>query len=256
MKNNILLSNLKNKNWEITPSDFTAFKESLESLDLKESEDYEDYYIARSEMTIDVNGCAMIQIKGTLVDESPKIYEKLGLVTSYETLKMELKEAFVNAKMIVLMANSGGGMVTGCIEVAEMIANSPIPIYAYVQGHSASACYKLIAGVDYIVASKSAGIGSIGTMMMMYNYDEEDLLVITNEGATLKGMGLNKLSNEQKSYLQDEVDKMGEKFKEHVEEHREVDSSVYSAGMYVANEAMEMGLIDEVGTFEDMLEMM
>ena len=46
----------------------------------------DDFYVERPEVMIE-NGIATISIQGLLTDGMPKIYEKMGLVTSYANIK-------------------------------------------------------------------------------------------------------------------------------------------------------------------------
>jgi ClpP class serine protease len=57
--------------------------------------------------------------------------------------------------------------------------------------------------------------------------------------------------------LQDSIDEAGTAFKNHVLSNREgIDPEVFKAGWYKGERALELGLIDKVGTIEDAKEIL
>ena len=123
----------------------------------------DDFFVTRRSMTIDDNGIAHIDIKGSLLDNAAPIYEMIGS-TDYRTIRKEIAEA-QDAKAIMFNVDSPGGTVAGLEEASEAIASSAVPTVAYCDGMSCSAAYHLSASADNIVASPSADVGNIGTVL-------------------------------------------------------------------------------------------
>jgi len=219
----------------------------------------EDFYSLRDEMSIDEDGIAHISIKDLLLREIPKGYETLGFATSYNNLSNEIDAALEQgAKAILFNIDSGGGSVSGCIELAEKLAELTIPTASFMEGQACSAAYKLGCGADVVFTSKSAQIGNIGAVLSIPNYSGYykaigiSFDVFTNEGADLKSTGyLDELTPTQKAFLQNEINEVGEDFKNHVAANRDIDPEAFRAGWYRGDDAVEMGLADVVGSKED-----
>lgn len=222
-----------------------------------------DFFELRPESTIDEDGVATIHIHNALVDACPPIYEKLGIVTRYGTVSSEISDAKASgAKGLLLVVDSPGGTVAGNIELSNEIMNLDIPVVAFASGLACSAAYKLSAGADQIVASPSAVVGNIGTIMTWANLEEfwasmgVKMEAIVSEGADLKSTFHLEPSKDQREFLQDSINRAGEQFKNHVIAGREaagatIDPEVFRAGWYSGEHAGELGLIDAVGSLDE-----
>lgn len=73
--------------------------------------------------------------------------------------------------MVVLELNCPGGTVAGFDELATALAGARAmkPVVAVVHELAASLAYRLAAGCDAIIASPTADVGSIGTIILMYD---------------------------------------------------------------------------------------
>lgn len=223
----------------------------------------EDFFELRPESVMDTDGIAHIHIHGALVDSSPAIYEKLGLCTRYSTLRGEVAAAVEQgAKGILFHANSPGGTVAGCVEAAKEIMDLSIPTAAHCSGLACSACYKLIAGTDAIIASESATVGNIGTIMSWMDCSEFwkesgiEFKALTSEGADLKSTFHLEPNETQIAFLQEGINEAGRQFREHVATGREkagaeLDPEIWRAGWYSGERAGSLGLIDAIGSAEE-----
>jgi ClpP class serine protease len=240
--------------WAITKPGMCALLESIKMAHQGMSMD--DFFVTRRSMEIDDNGIAHIDIKGSLLDNVAPIHEMIGS-TDYRTLRNEIAEA-QDAKAIMFNIDSPGGTVAGLEEASEAIASSAIPTVAYCDGMSCSAAYHLSASADNIVASPSADVGNIGTVLSWYDdsafmesigYSQE---VMTNEGADLKGTFRDTpMTDSQREFLQEETNRIGEEFQQHVIAHRpNINSEVFRAGWYHGTRAGELGLVDAIGSKE------
>lgn len=239
--------------WAITRPGMIALLESIKTA--REDINFEDFFTARESITEDEDGIAHIDVKGALIDNAPRIYEKIGS-TDYRTILSEL-EAAQDSKAIMLKIDSPGGTVSGLEETSNAIASSKVPVYAYCDGMACSAAYHIASSAEAIVASPSADVGNIGTVLAWM--DDSALMesmglsmeVITNEGADLKGTFRDSpMTAEQREFLQDEVNLMGGQFRDHVESNRSVDPEVFRAGWYQGERAQSLGLIDAIASYE------
>jgi ClpP class serine protease len=205
--------------------------------------------------TMDHERIATIPITGVLGQRLSGI-EKICGGTDYLDIQKATEEMLGRgAQGIIYAFDSSGGMVRGCADLASYIGNLPVPTQAFTDSKCNSAAYWLAAACDGVMATKSADVGSIGVILPWVDrskvWDMEGLKhePFTNEGADLKGTGSGPaLSSTQREYLQDQVNFVGEQFQAHVKEHRpKIDKEVFRAGTYFGEQALKMGLIDEVG---------
>jgi len=230
-----------------------ALLESIKTA--REDINFEDFFTTRESVTEDEDGIAHIDVKGALIDNAPRIYEKIGS-TDYRTIRSEI-EAAQDSKAIILKIDSPGGTVSGLEETSQAIADSKVPVFAYCDGMACSAAYHIAASTKEIIASSSADVGNIGTVLAWM--DDSALMaamglsleVITNEGADLKGTFRDSpMTAEQREFLQGEVNLMGNQFRSHVESHRNVDPEVFRAGWYQGERAQSLGLIDAIASYD------
>ena len=214
--------------------------------------EYDDFYVERPEVMIE-NGIATISIQGLLTNGMPKIYEKMGLITSYETIKSEIESAILaGAQAIQFNINSGGGSVNGAIELSRYISRLTIPTASMVTSCACSAAYMIACATNYIEATETAQIGNIGAIMTWDDYTKYDQQMgieekaIYNNGATLKSTFHTAPNDEQIAFLQDTVNQHGEIFNSFVKSQRSVVEEVFKAGWYYGEKALQLGLIDKI----------
>ena len=165
---------------------------------------------------------------------------------------------------IVLNIDSGGGMVSGTAELTAIIKNLQKPTIAYTSGYMCSAALDIASGCDYHMASPHADmIGSIGTMLSYQDFSAmfekwgAKIYELYAPQSTEKNKewrelmkGNEALYNERlKNLAQDFIDRMKENFGEKLKD----DGKVFKGKTYTPKEALEIGLIDEIGTIEDAL---
>lgn len=185
--------------------------------------------------------------------------------TSYEGLKEQM-EAFVGygAKTVVWLANSGGGEAHSMIDTAKYLRklanDNGINIIAYVDGMAASACYGLVCEADEIIMSADSQVGSIGVLIQLMN-NSKALEKAGYERTFLKA-GKNKIPFDESGAfteaftkgLQEQVDVLYEGFTAHVAQGRGLSQDVIKgteASMFMAKEAIELGLVDKQMTVEE-----
>lgn len=221
----------------------------------KEGLDLSDFVNSREEISLTEDGVAIINVQGMLVNHAPKIHSVLG-GTDYQDLISEIKQAenHDDVKGVLLVVKSGGGQVSGCIEVCQAIENLSKPSLTY-YNMGCSAAYKIGCSTDYQVTSQSSIIGNIGSITSIV--DQSKMLenvgvkvhAIYNEGADLKSTGHDpQVSQKQLDFLQSEINKSGKAFQDHVLAHRpELNTEVFDARWVSGDEQVELGLADAIG---------
>jgi len=258
-------SSVRRKQWLCRSEQVREFALRVCSLADKPKEyfDMTDFFSPREEMEIDGNGIAEIHITGMLMDDCPPIYEKIGVATCYDTIEDEIKDALEQGcKAILFCINSPGGTVSGNMEIAQMIADLPIPTASHCKGLACSAAYKLASGTNAIVASPSAEVGNIGTILTWADDDEFWAMMgiewkaIVNQGADLKSTFHTTPTEPQLVFLQESINRAGEIFQNFVRVGREkagatLDPEIWRAGWYSGEKAGSLGLIDDIGDEEE-----
>jgi len=209
--------------------------------------------------TIDDKGIATIPITGVL-GQKLSLIEKISGGTDYMDLENAIGQALAQDCIgIIFEVDSGGGMATGCPELADVIQRVPVPTVAFTSTMACSAAYWIASACDYVVSTISADTGSIGVIMpwvdssKLWELDGLQYDPITNEGASLKGIGYGpSLTDEQRQSLQRDVNHIAGMFKAHVVSQRpNLNSEVFKAGLYWGNDSLSLGLIDKVGNYAD-----
>ena len=220
------------------------------------------YFNQRKPMSI-TDGIAEVHMYGPMMADASPIDLAMG-GTSYEEIRADIQAAnddeSVNA--ILLVTDTPGGTVSGIEETYIEIKNSEKPVFGYNEGSATSAGYYLIAAAESIAVSQSSVTGNIGTVLdywdlsEMYSQMGAERVVMTNEGADLKGTMRGPLTEDQAVFLQNQINSMGEQFHERVKENRtDLDDEVYRAGWYGPKEAAALGLVDYVGSKSEYREM-
>jgi signal peptide peptidase SppA len=133
------------------------------------------------------HGClAVISVRGSLCRTGWR---------SYEWIERDLTEALQNdaVKGIVFDIDSPGGMVSGCMDLADMIfeARGQKPLMALANETCCSAAYAIASSCDEIVLTRTADVGSVGVVAM--HVDMSAALERWGEKITLIHMGAHKI---------------------------------------------------------------
>jgi signal peptide peptidase SppA len=215
-----------------------------------------------------IGSVAVLPITGLIQATSNYITRYFG-GTSLELLEKDFRAALTDSqvKAIVLFCDSYGGSASQNDEVSKVIyaARGKKPILAFVRGGCCSAAYYLASAADSIVASSSSIIGSVGTIAIHSEYSQylEELGVRSTVLTFGKNKGhgnmVEKLSPEARATLQKTVDDFGNMFVGAVARNRGVSASEimnkFGQGQaFLAAEAKERGMVDRVGTWEQVLQ--
>lgn len=181
-----------------------------------------------------------------------------------EKLQMNDKKPLIKGHLLYI--DSPGGAVDGTPEFGQVIASLQKPVVAYVDGMAASAAYWIASQADYVVANVNniTEVGSIGTLCMLVNQSEW----LKKEGIKLEIMRAEKSKDKARinayeewpedelADLQADLNEINELFIAAVNRGRgnklqTGSEDIFTGKMYKKEKALELGMIDKIGTMED-----
>lgn len=208
-------------------------------------------------------GVAVVPIEGTIGDRAG---------ASADDVVPNILEACRSktTKALVLRISSGGGSpshaerMADALKVCRSREEGRVPVIAVIESIGASAAYLVASQADEVVANRYAQVGSIGAVWSNYDLTgvAERFGVAQRSFASgdLKTVGSPLLpsTQAQDEFLQEMVDGVAEQFRADVRSGRgerlKDTPDLYSGRTWLASEALERGLIDEVATFDGFLE--
>ncbi|HUU58447.1 MAG TPA: S49 family peptidase [Phycisphaerae bacterium] len=214
-----------------------------------------------------VGDIAVLRLSG-FIAQKPSLMTLLFGGTSTEALVADLRAALAEPSVgaVVLDVNSPGGSVFGVPEAAAQIREmrGAKPMIAVSNPFMASAAYYLAAQMDEIVAIPSSITGSVGVMSVHVDDTEArkragiSVEAFTYGRRKAEESGIDSLSDEARGAIQARVDYYGAMFEEDVARGRGVKRSDVSArfgqgAVFNAREALAVGMVDRIGTMEDVL---
>ncbi len=184
---------------------------------------------------------------------------------SVSQLSRRLRKAAKDNKVkaVILQVNSPGGGLTASDLIHNEIVqlkNAGKPVVVWVCGLAASGGLYVSAPTDWIVASPTSLIGSIGVIMQRMEIKEllEKIGVKSKpiKSTTMKDLGspFREMTQEEETYFSELINTMNEKFISIIVEGRHLSSekvhSLASGKIFTAEESLEHGLIDDIGYFD------
>jgi len=219
----------------------------------------------RASYALSDGGVAVIPVQGTLVQRSSGLDAESGL-TSYARIGAEMRDALANPQVraILLEIDSPGGEVAGLFDLADAIyqARDVKPVWAIANENAYSAAYAIASAAERITLPRSAGVGSIGVVAMHMDQSAKDAkqgYVYTPVFAgtrKIDGSEHFPLSDEARTSLQAEVDRLYGLFVSTVARNRNIDAEAIratEAGWLNPGEAVAGGFADGIATFADTL---
>lgn len=214
-----------------------------------------------------VGSDALIEVSGP-TSYKPSMWAWYYGGCSYLGLQARMEAAIKDETVtrLVLVFDTPGGQVTGLAECAAFVKNCGKPTVALVDPQCASAGLYIASQCNRIVSIPSGEIGSLGTQGTFVSYAEMykkmglDIYILRADISPDKN-ALHPYEPLNKAGLKDmqaRIDKMGEAFVAAVAEGRKTDRAGVLANfgqgrMLDADEALKVGLIDEIGTMKSVL---
>lgn len=207
----------------------------------------------------------VIPIRGVLTKED-QASGAYGMDTMANWLNVAYDNESISA--IVFDVFTPGGSVAGVEVLGNAIANPSKPVVVYANDLVASAGYWIAAGADRIIGSgNNMQIGSIGAYISFLDDTEYlasngiKIVDVYASQSSEKNADIRQYFDEGKlDKLQKRVDKYAANFISHVKASRgdrlkwKDNTEVLQGGMFFNNDALKVGLIDEVGTLDRAIE--
>ncbi|MEA2012599.1 MAG: signal peptide peptidase SppA [Verrucomicrobiota bacterium] len=240
--------NVKGKTWGIPEGHKNKIKENV----ILQGSDN-----AKKIAVIDIEGIIMLQNN----DYIPK-----GAQQTCSFIKNAMQDEKVVA--VVLNMNTPGGEITASDEIhnAVMKLKQKKPVITCMRAVAASGGYYIAAGTDYIIANRMTITGSIGVIMNTVNYKElfnkiglrmevyksgemKDLL----NGGRVRTEKEKKLLTELINQNYKEFVKIVAQGRKNLTEKQILESEIGDGRIFLGSEALKLGLVDQLGYFEDAL---
>ena len=212
---------------------------------------------------------ALISISGSLV-KSDSPWNRYYGVVSYDEIRRSVMMALNDPSVdgILAVMSTPGGAATGADAMASFFsrANKVKPFYAFAETDMCSGGYYLGAPAREIFAQRAALVGSIGVIMVHMDYldmyKEAGINPTVFRAGEFKALGspYEHLDKKAQANISKSLGNYFNMFNEHVVEHRSYDSveqmreTAGEGRVFMAEEAMEVGLVDQVAELEDCLE--
>lgn len=212
----------------------------------------------------------LISIKGVIQEQDSqegmpfKIEKDL-----FENLKSDLEVARKRkaVKAILLEINSPGGEVTASDIVYQQLKKvqkeTEKPVVAIIGTMGASGAYYVACAAKKILAHPTSIIGSIGVLMQAFNLEELSqkvgfkAITLKSEKTPMKDLlsPFKEVSPEEREMLMGIINSIYDRFVDIVSENRNLSreqvTKIADGGIFTADRAKELGLIDAIGYRED-----
>ena len=209
------------------------------------------------------NKVAVIYAEGNIVDGSDK--EQVAGDRFAQIIADVRNDKDVKA--VVLRVNSPGGSVLASENIkAELdLLRKNVPVIASYGNYAASGGYWISANSDYIFANATTLTGSIGVFSMIPDFGGavksklhvNITPVNSNKHADMLGM-MRALDPQETAFMQASVERIYSKFTSIVAEGRDMTveavDNIAQGRVWTGAEALEIGLVDQIGTIEDAIE--
>lgn len=208
----------------------------------------------------------LIPVKGVISDSSRKgLFRTKPSMVQEIVSQLRLAEKDSQVKAVLLTINSPGGTVTASDvlyhEIAAFKKRSGAKVVAAMMDVAASGGYYISLPADFILAHPTTVTGSIGVIFLRPNVTglmgKIGLDVQVNKSGKDKDMGspFRPSTAEENKILQSLTDQMGRRFLNLVAAHRHLEpktlAQISTARVYLADEALRLGLVDKIGYLSD-----
>ena len=202
--------------------------------------------------------------------EKLAVVELKGVITSSEDLVRQFKKyrETRSVKGIILRVDSPGGAAVASQEMYQEVKktrDSGKPVVVSMGALAASGGYYVSCGASRLVANPGTLTGSIGVISEFLQLKEAlgkiGVGVKTIKSGKLKDAGspMRKMTAEDEKYFQALMDDVHHQFIGVVETERKLDHkktlALADGRVFTGRQAMELGLVDTLGSFEDAVTM-
>ena len=211
---------------------------------------------------IGTGNIAVIPIKGLiLTEEDFGAFSRPSLSSTDIVAWIQDAEEDPTIEAIIFEVDSPGGTPVATEEVADAIRKMEKPSVASIREIGASGAYWIASATDRVFANRMSVVGSIGVLasyvevagtLERYNATYRSLTAgeFKDTGSPFK-----RLTPTEEEMLQKQLDRIHTIFIQAVAENRGLPEdkvrAIANGWVYLGEEALDIGLIDEIGSFDD-----
>lgn len=210
----------------------------------------------------------VISIKGVISDESKKgVFRERPSVVQETVSQLLLAESDKEVRAVVIKMDSPGGPTTASDllyhEIMAFKKRTGVKVVVAMMDVAASGGYYVSLAADFILAHPTTVTGSIGVIfirpMVTGLMEKIGLDVKVTKSGRNKDMGspFRQTTEEEQKIFNSLVDKLAERFINLVHKQRKLDkkaiADISTGRVYLAKEALQLGLVDEIGYLNDAL---
>lgn len=206
---------------------------------------------------------AVIPITGPMFKKAG-ILESLSGASGTGLVVEAIKQANADEEIeaILLDIDSPGGAVDGTQTLANTVRDSNKTVIAFINGMAASAAYWVASQADQLIASEETSlVGSIGTLYthkasQWVNEKGETITQVVSDGSEdkIKPSAYKPLDEDEVEAIKAIINPINEAFLNAIRNSRNVEEEALTGKVYPAKKAINLGLIDSIGTIQTALE--
>ncbi len=209
-------------------------------------------------LLIPINGIISDSPKKGVISSSPSIVEQV-------VSQLHKAEKNGDIKAVLFKIDSPGGSITASDmlyhEIMLFKERTKAKIVFSMTDLATSGAYYIALPADSIIAHPTTITGSVGVIFLQPKVtglmDKIGLVVDVKKFGRYKDMGspLRNNTEEEQKLMQQSVDVFGERFRNLVQKHRQMGKQsldeVATARVFLADEALKIGLVDKIGYLRD-----
>jgi protease-4 len=203
---------------------------------------------------------AVLQLDGAISSSSEEYFTTQGITPGRVSELLE-QASDPAIKAIVVRVNSPGGSVVASDEIYHALLDFDRPVVVWMDEIAASGGYYIACGGDHVFAHPDTLTGSIGVISQFVNVEElldeigVDVVVIASGPRKDLGSMFREMTEEEQALWREITDEIYGSFVEVVAQARDLPlgqvRELADGRVYTGRQALELGLVDDVGTLED-----
>ncbi|MFW6376493.1 MAG: S49 family peptidase [archaeon] len=205
---------------------------------------------------------AEVEVSGPIVRDSGGMLPSSPTTTPADDIVEQIERADRdgNAEVLMLKLNTPGGEVVPSDDIRRAAMAFDGPTVAYTNDLCASGGMWIASGCDELWARDASLVGSIGVRFSQTRFDEfadeygiNYERIVSGEYKDSLGAPFKTLEEREREYLQGLADDWYDEFVDRVADGRGMDETAVrdtEARVYLGEDALEMGLVDDLGDAE------
>ncbi len=204
---------------------------------------------------------AVMQLSGAISSGSDDYFSTQGITPDLVADLLEQAAADSAIKAVVVSVNSPGGSVVASDEIYHALLEFEKPVVVWMGEMAASGGYYISCGGDHVFAHPGTLTGSIGVISQFFNAEElmdkvgVDVVVIISGPSKDIGSPFREMTEDEQAIWEGIIDEVYDGFVEIVAQARglplEDVRELADGRVYTGRQALELGLVDEVGLLGD-----